>query len=424
MSYVIGLKCLRCGSDYPTEKMFEGCPKCKKGDDIANLFVDYDYDGIADIVSFDFLERRYPNVWKYRELLPVAEEGHMITLGEGHTPLLKSQRLGEKIGLENLYLKDESRNPTWSFKDRLCCVAIAKGLDFHVKVATMSSIGNHGASTAAYAARAGINSVIFTISTALETMLTQMQIYKAKVVPVTTSIGRRMLMSKCVKEFDWYPTGNYTEISATGNPYGVQGHKTIGFEICEQLGRRAPDKILMPTSFCEGFFGTWRGIQEFYQIGLIDSKPKMISVEPTAGGPLWNAVEKGLDYIEKVPLKPSVAMSIAGDFTSYQGLRTVLDSDGLAVQVTDDEIVEAQKMLASLEGVYAELASVATIAGVKKLRSEDKIEKDEEVVCVLTSSGLKDFKISGKYLPAIPSVEPDWDKFISFMKEQYGFRIE
>ena len=425
-SYATRLSCLRCGAEYHLGKMFEGCPKCNTDKIVANLEVDYDYEGVANVLNREALEKRVKerSVWKYKELLPVKAERYMLTLGEGNTPLIKCERLGDKIGIKNFYIKDESRNPTWSFKDRHSCVAISKGLEFGAKVVSISSSGNMGASVAAYAARAGLDCIVFIPSFATETTLTWLQVYGAKLVPVTTPEGRWVLESQCVREHDWFPVGTYTSPMATYNPYGVEGNKTIGYEICEQLNWEVPDKVFIPTSYGGCLWGTWKAFCEFKKMGLIEKEPMMISVEPAELGPLANAISKGLDYVERVPWKSTLAVSIGGNTSSYGALKTIRDSKGAAITVTDNEIMEMQKLLASTEGLYAEMASVAAIAGVKKLYEEGKVQADETVVCVLTSAGLKFPETMRMTLPDHPpAIEPDWIALKNLMKQRYNIII-
>jgi len=426
MSYALGLKCLKCETRYPLERMFEGCPKCRTDKTVSNLEVDYDYDRVSNVLDKETLRRRGKErgVWKYEELLPVKTAQYMFTLDEGNTPLVRCERLGEKIGIKNLHVKDETRNPTWSFKDRHSCTAIAKGLEFGAKVVTVSSYSNMGASTAAYAARVGLSCVVFVPSFVPESMLTWLQVYGAKVVPVTTPEGRWTLESKCARELGWYPVGTYTSPMATYNPYGVEGLKTIGYEICEQLDWKAPDKIFCPTSYGGNIWGTWKAFQEFKKMGLVEEEPTMISVEPAALGPIANAISEGLDYVETVPSKNSLAFSIAGTTSSYQALKTIRESKGRAVTVTDEELLEMQKLLASAEGIFGEVASVASLVGAKKLRERGEVQEDETVVCVLTSTGLKSLEAARKSLPGpFPAIEPNWNTFTSLMRQRYGMKL-
>jgi len=419
---IVGLKCLKCGAEYPLTKMFEGCPRCRTDKFASNLTVVYDYVVISKKISKELFQKRSRSmgIWRFKELLPIENEEYMVTLQEGNTPLIKCRNLGRILGLKNLYVKDESRNPTWSYKDRLCAAAISKGLECGARVATVATTGNHGGATAAYAAKAGMDCVIFTLPTVSDTMLALMQVYGAKVVPVTTAEGRWVLMKKCVEELGWYPTGTFTQPMPTGNPYGVQGYKTIAYEISEQLNYNAPNIVVVPTAYAEGLYGTWSGFKDFYQLGFIDSLPRMVAAE-TEMAPLANALNKGLEYVEKVPAKPSIALSIAGTISSYQGLVALRESGGLAQPVSDDEILEAQKMLAKYEGVFAEPASAASIAAVRKLMNEGKIDKDDVIVAVITSTGLKDIRPLA--LKRLPAIEPVWEDFKKFMKEHYNFQV-
>ena len=423
-----GLRCLKCGEEYPLLKMLEGCPKCRTDKAVSNLDVEYDYEKVKNVLSVKTLKKRKNGngLWKYRELLPVKRREYMVTLLEGNTPLIKCEHLSRKLGIKNLYIKDESRNPTWSFKDRHCCVAISKGLEFGAKFVSVSSYGNMGASTAAYSARAGIECVVFVPSFTPKNMLTWLQIYGAKVVPVTTSEGRWILERECFRKFDyWYSVGTITYPMPTYNPYGVEGNKTIAYEICEQMSWEPPDKVIVPTSYGGGIWGIWKGLKEFLMLDFIKEKPKMVSIETEILAPLAKAISKGLNHVEKVPPVSSVAFSIAGYVSSFQALEAIRESKGIALTVSERQIIEAQKLLASEEGIYGEMASVASVAGVKKLIEEGEIEKDETILCVLTSSGLKFQEVTAKFLPEQPkAIEPKWEEFVVFLNRHYGLQLD
>lgn len=408
--------------------MLEGCPKCRTDKAVANLDVEYDYERVKDVLSVKTLKKRKNGngLWKYRELLPVKRKEYMVTLHEGNTPLIKCERLSRKLGIKNLYIKDESRNPTWSFKDRHCCVAISKGLEFGAKFVSVSSYGNMGASTAAYSARAGIECVVFVPSFIPKNMLTWLQIYGAKVVPVITSEGRWTLERECLRKFDyWYSVGTITYPMPTYNPYGVEGNKTIAYEICEQMNWEPPDKVIVPTSYGGGIWGIWKGLKEFLMLDFIREKPKMVSVETEILAPLSKAISKGLNHVEKVPPVSSVAFSIAGYISSFQALEAIRESKGIALTVSERQIIEAQQLLASDEGIYGEMASVASVAGVKKLIEEGEIERDETVLCILTSTGLKFQDVTAKFLPRQPrAIEPKWEEFLAFLSRYYGLQLD
>jgi threonine synthase len=419
MSFLTGLRCLRCGAEYPAGKLFRGCAKCR-GDKVSNLTPTYDYDKIKQVFRKESLSERTPTMWRYREFLP-ADDENVVSIGEGMTPLVKCSSLGKKLGLGNLYVKNESCNPTWSYKDRLASSGVSMAVQFGAQVVTVSSSGNHGAATGAYAARAGLDCVIFTIAAFPMTMRTLMQSYGAKVVVAPNPRDRWTLMDACVEEFDWFPMGNFTDPAIGSNPYGVDGYKTIAFEICEQLGWRAPDKVVMPVAHGDGFYGCWKGFEEFFELGFIDSKPQMIAAE--AFGPLKNALAKDLDYVEKVPSGPTVCFSVGTDQAPYQALKTLLDSDGSAEVASDEEVMRMQLELAASEGIYGEASSVLTLAVVKELRDEGKIDENETVIAVLTSSGLKDPASTHKILPEIPVVQPNVDALRAGLAQAYGYTL-
>jgi len=326
-------------------------------------------------------------MWRYKEFLPPDEES-VVSMGEGMTPLTKCPSLGKRLGLKNLYVKNESTNPTWSFKDRLASSSVSMALQFGAKVMTASSSGNHGGATAAYAARAGLDCVIFTLEVFPETMRTFMKSYGAKVVAAASTRDRLRLVEACVEQFDWYSNGNFVYPPVGYEPYGVDGYKTIGFEICEQLGWRTPDKMVVPVGGGGGLYGSWRGFEEFFDLGLVDSKPQMIAAQ--VFGALKNALAKGLDYVEEVPGGSTVSLSARGTISTYQALKALLDSGGIAERASDEEIIEMQLELAETEGIYGEATGVLALAVVKKLRAEGKIHEDETVVAVVSSGGLKD----------------------------------
>jgi threonine synthase len=359
-------------------------------------------------------------MWRYKEFLP-PDEDHIVTLGEGMTPLVKCTNLGKKIGLSNLYVKDESRNPTWSFKDRLASSSISMAVQFGAGVVTASSSGNHGAATAAYAARAGLDSVIFTIQAFPMTMRTLMQAYGAKVVAAPTPRDRWKLQQACEDEFGWYSNHDVVYPTVGYDPYGQDGYKTIAYEICEQLGWRAPDKMVVPVGAGGSFFGSWRGFSEFRDLGFVDTTPQMIAAE--VFGPLKHALAKGLDHVEPVRGGSTVAFSVGMDFSTYQSLKVLLDSGGIAETASDEEITQMQLQLASIEGIYAEAAGVLPLAVIRKLREMGKIDEDETVVALVTSGGLKDPATTQEYLPDIPLVEPNLDALRKGLAEAYGYRL-
>src|SRR5438046_580688 len=311
---VVGLSCLRCRARFEEPRLFAGCPRCRAEGVAVNLSVEYDLSPLAGVTP-DTLGTTARGVWRFRALLPVRAT-HPVSLGEGATPLIHLEHLGRRLGLQHLYAKDESQNPTWSDKDRLCATAVTHAVETGARVITISSTGNHGASTAAYAARAGLPCVIFTLASVPETMKTLMQAYGAAVVACPTSESRWELMRQGIERFGWYPTSGFVTPPVGSNPWGVEGYKTIAYEVAEDLGWTAPDVVVVPSAYSDGLYGIWKGWTELQTLGLVKHAPRMIAAEPF--GPLAHALERGLQAPEPVEAPaPSVAFSIASGWRSW-----------------------------------------------------------------------------------------------------------
>jgi len=424
------LECLRCGAGFHDPWMFEGCPSCAEAGYNVNLSAVSPRDavkwrGFPQAKEHLGGEQAEESLWRYRGLLPVDPE-HITTLGEGLTPLLKLQSLGEKLGINSLYLKDEGRNPTWSYKDRFCSVAVSKARELGANVVTISTSGNHGAATAAYAAKAGLPCVVFTIPDVPNTMKTLMQVYGAYLVVVPTAQDRWTLMRQCIDQFGWYPASGYMNPPVGSNPWGIEGYKTIAYEIVEQLNGQPPEWVIVPTAYGDGLYGTWKGFKELKTLGAIDRLPKMVAAERF--GPLARTLElgldMGLDQVAEVPTSPSVAFSIANGISTYQALKALKESQGLAVTASDEEIMEMQKLLAESEGVYGEASSVIALNVAAKLRAQGQAGPDDVVVAVLTSSGLKDTGATAEILPSPPQITPELAQLCQALERTYGFRPE
>ncbi|MGH7400336.1 MAG: pyridoxal-phosphate dependent enzyme [Candidatus Rokuibacteriota bacterium] len=413
------LECLRCHAVYDDQRLFTGCPRCARQSVNVNLTVKLalDADGPVTPESFPAAPR---SLWRFRRLLPLPD-ARPVSLGEGATPLVHLERLGRRLGLPRLYAKDESQNPTWSYKDRLCSLAVTHAVATGARVITIASTGNHGASTAAYAARAGLPCVIFTLASVPDTMKTLMQAYGAAVVACSTSEERWTLMREGIERGGWYPTSGWVVPPIGSNPFGVEGYKTIAYEIAEDLGWTAPDVVAVPSCYSDGLFGIWKGWAELKSLGLVKTRPRMLAAEPF--GPLAHALDRKLDAPEKVAAGSSVAFSIASPYGTYQGLTALRDSDGLGVPITDEGIFEAQRALASEEGLYVEPSAVVGLTAVMQLTRGRKLEGDQVVVVVLTSGGLKDYGASRAWLPAVPSAGRDFAETLAVLEESYGLGL-
>jgi threonine synthase len=401
--------------------MFAGCPQCRAQGVAVNLTVEYDLAPLAGITPTSFAPGA-GGMWRFRDLLPLRT-GRPVTLGEGGTPLVHLERLGARLGLSRLFAKDESRNPTWSYKDRLCSTAVSHAVAIGARVITISSTGNHGASTAAYAARVGLPCVIFTTSSVPETMKTLMQAYGAAVVECPTSEARWALMRQGVERLGWYPTSGFVTPPVGSNPWGIEGYKTIAYEIAESLDWTAPDTVVVPSAYSDGLYGVWKGWAELRELGLVKSAPRMIAAEPF--GPLAHALERGLAAPEMVAApSPSVAFSIASRYGTWQGLAALKDSGGAGVRATDEGIFEAQRALAREEGLYVEPSSATAITAVMQLVNRRAIDPDSTIVVVLTSGGLKDPGASRTWLPIVPAADADFDRVLTTLRNAYGLALD
>ncbi|MDE3075380.1 MAG: threonine synthase [Chloroflexota bacterium] len=414
-TFLTHLECWRCGRTFPPEKRFTGCPECARTKP-SNLFCQYDLDAIGRTFHPGLLAARPPTLWRYKEFLP-AGEGHIVSMGEGMTPLIHCPRLGQRMGLRNLYVKDDSRNPTWSFKDRMAASGAAMALDFGCTVLTAASSGNGGAATSAYAARAGIEAVIFTTPQFPMTMRAFMQAYGTKIVATPTAADRWKMVLEGVLEHDWFPIQNMMTPPVGANPYALEGNKTFAFEVCEQMSWRVPDWVISPCGSGDSLTGAWLGFNQFHRLGYVDRVPRMAAAETY--GVLMHALETGADHTEAVEPKPSVAISTATANSAYQCLRTIRDSKGTAMTATNDEIMAAQLSLAACEGIWAEPSSALTIAAIQHLVQRGDIREDDVVVAWLTSGGLKDPEVMKHYLPDIPLIEPTWEALERTLRDTY-----
>src|SRR6185436_6508096 len=331
-SAVTELECLRCHAVYDDQRLFTGCPRCAAGSINVNLTVRAPAAAARGPLTPEWFPAAPRSLWRFRRLLPLPD-AEPVSLGEGATPLIPLERLGRRLGLPQLFAKDESQNPTWSYKDRLCSLAVTHAVATGARVITISSTGNHGASTAAYAARAGLPCVIFTLASVPETMKTLMQAYGAAVVACPTSESRWDLMRQGIERFGWYPTSGFIAPPVGSNPWGVEGYKTIAYEIAEDLGWAAPDVVVVPSAYSDGLYGIWKGWTELQALGLVKHAPRMIAAEPF--GPLAHALERELAAPEMVAAPaPSVAFSIASRYGTWQGLAALRESGGAGVRLT------------------------------------------------------------------------------------------
>jgi len=405
------MKCARCGKEYsPDEKV---C-MCLNGDE-GRLDIYYDYSELAERLNKKMLINRAPSVWKYREFLPVKRKRNIITLSEGGTHLLKADNLAKKIGLRSLYLKDETRNPTGSFKDRSMTVGVSKALEFGAKTVVTASSGNAAASLAAYSAKAGLKCFAFVLEFASFAKIAQIHLYEANVIRVRTIEEGKdptvQMLRMVVEKYGWYPCPSFGPF----NPYQVEGPKTMSYEIIEQLNWSLPDWVIIPVGSACLLTGVWKGFADFYKIGFIDSLPKLAAIQSTGCAPLVRAFKEGKGPYKIEPWKrPHTIAGGLADVLPWDGdfALDALRNGGTAEAVSDEEILKAQKLLAFAEGIFAEPSGAAPLAGLIRLVDEGVVGRDETVVVLITGRGLKDpeavmktFKGASIIKPSIEELE-------------------
>ena len=349
--------------------------------------VHYDLRGAAKTLLFDRMASREPTLWRYREVLPVTRDSSVICLGEGFTPLIHARRLGKKLGLPNLYLKDESRNPTGSFKARGLAVAVSMANELGIRKLAMPSAGNAGGALAAYAAQAGMEAVIYMPEETPAANRVECVLLGAKVALVPGSIrdcGR--VMREQLKGVEWF------DVSTLREPYRLEGKKTMAYEVVEQLGGRVPQAMIYPTGGGTGLIGMWKAFREMEELSWTGgSKPRMFSVQAQGCAPIVRAFAKGSDRAEEWANPQTIASglrvpSAIGDFMM---LRVLRESRGAALAVSDSEMLAAVRELAETEGLLTAPEGGATLAALKRLLWDGFLAGHESIVLFLTASGYK-----------------------------------
>lgn len=416
--YARGLLCLRCRKPFQGGWPFEGCPSCRTDRIAVNLTVDYHYDRLRHELDWASLSWGVKSLWRYKPLLPV--QGPEISLNEGLTPLVEAPRLAARWQIGRLLVKDESRNPTASFKDRMASVVVSRAVQEGATVVALASSGNGGAALAAYAARAGIRCVILALAHSPRTMLAQIASYGASIVAFEHPRDRWTLMAEGVRRFGWYPAGNYVFPPVGSNPYGIEGYKTIAYEIFEELGG-TPDYVVVPTCYADGLWGITKGFLELVDLGISARTPRMVAAE--VFGSLRSSLAAGSDTAIEVPTERSLAISIATGISTYQGIAALRTTGGEAISIYDRDMLQARQELAESEGMLAEVSSAASLAAARRLGADGKL-RDSTVVCVVTSSGLKDTELVSPEHIEIPTLpKADMATMSQVLKERYGLEV-
>jgi threonine synthase len=367
--------CISCGAEYDNQEIIYTCRECG-----SILEVE-----CQPRVSRDIFECRRSTMWKYKEFMPV-DHSLIVSLEEGGTPFCRCQKLGDDLGVE-LYVKVEGSNPTGSFKDRGMSVGITKARELGVDTVGCASTGNTSASLAAYAARAGLRCVVLLPSGKVALgKLAQAMFHGAEVISVRGNFDEALeAVTALALEGQLYLLNSV-------NPFRLEGQKSIGFEIVDDLGWKSPDRIILPVGNAGNISAIWKGITEFKEAGFISDLPRMTGIQAEGAAPIAQAVEQGREDIVPVenPETVATAIRIGAPVSAKKALRAIYESDGMAETVSDEEILEAQKLLARREGIGVEPASAASIAGLRKLVESGQIDKGEQIVCIVTGHLLKD----------------------------------
>jgi threonine synthase len=376
-------KCINCGSEYSIDEIVYFCKKC--GD---LLEIKYKRSELAGALKKSQWRDAPLSVWRYRDFMPISDPSKIVSLNEGGTGLHLCQRLAKHLGIRQLYVKNEGENPTGSFKDRGMTVGVTKAVELRVKSVICASTGNTSASLAAYAAKAGLQCAVLIPSGKIAYgKLSQAMIYGAKVIQVRGNFDQALdvVLKLSEKHRNIYLLNSI-------NPFRIEGQKSLGYEICDQLNQEAPDRIVVPVGNAGNISAIWKGFTEFRELGVVKSLPKMTGIQAAGSAPIAQAIKNGMDTIVPVaaPETVATAIRIGAPVSWKKAMNAIRESHGTAETVTDAEILDAQKTLARVEGLFVEPASASSIAGLKKLRENGEIDKDERVVCVTTGHGLKD----------------------------------
>ena len=382
-SYLAYLECSGCGKEFPHNKIHTFCPVCQ-----SPLLSVYDLGKVRQEVDRDEVSSRAKGMWRWSELLPVLEKKNQVFLGEGDTPLLSLPRLGGELGLTKLYVKDESSNPTGSFKARGLSAAISKAKELGVQKVIIPTAGNAGGAMAAYAARAGLKAHIFMPKDTPYANVQESRMAGAEVILVDGLISDAAgLAGEKARDEGWFDVSTFKE------PYRVEGKKVMGYELAEAFGWTLPDVIVYPTGGGTGLVGMWKAFAELEQLGWLENskRPRMVSVQADGCAPVVQAFQMkatSCDFWQNAHTLAS-GLRVPKSFADRLILQDIYESEGCAVAVSDEEIVESQKQLATREGIFAAPEGAATLAALRKLIDQKWLDPGEKIVVFNTGSGLK-----------------------------------
>ncbi len=381
MKNVISAVCVKCGAEFEADPNVTTCKRCG-----GILDIKYDYEWIKSQVSVkDMADRHENSMWRYREFLPVQGDSKVPKLRVGWSPFYQSERLAEKLGIAKLYIKDDGINPTASLKDRASAMAVVKAEEAGASIIACSSTGNAASSLAGNAAAAGFKTYIFVPERAPKGKVAQLMMFGANVISVKGSYEDTFRLSaEAIDRWGWYNR------NAAINPYLMEGKKTVSLEIAEQLNWKMTDYVAISVGDGCTIGGVWKGFKDLYAAGFIDKLPRLISVQAEGCCPINRAIAEGKGWhpMEENTIADSIAVGVPRN--PDKALNAIRESNGVVVNVSDQEILDAMKLLGTICGVFAEPAGATGTAGVKKAIEQSLIPHDATIVTVVTGNGLKD----------------------------------
>jgi len=411
VGFIKGLKCRECGREYEVNPVYV-CEFC-----FGPLEVIYDYEGIRNVLTREKIESRPKNIWRYKELLPVEGEPDNA-LDTGFTPLVRADNLARAIGVRELYIKDDTvAHPTLSFKDRVVAVALARAGEFGFDTVACASTGNLAHSVSAHGAKAGFKRFIFIPASLEKSKIIASLVYEPNLIAVNGNYDDvNRLCSEIANKYNW------AFVNINIRPFYAEGSKTHGFEIVEQLGWRTPDVVVVPCASGSLMTKIWKSFKEMKEVGLIEEvHTRVYAAQATGCSPIVTAIKQGIDVIR--PVKPNTiakSLAIGNPADGYYATRVVSESGGYGEDVSDEEIIEAIKMLARTEGIFAETAGGVTLGSAIKLIRTGHIKEDDTVVLCITGNGLKTQEaLSGQTIEP-HYIEPNLESFEKVLRQIEG----
>ncbi|MDI6800636.1 MAG: threonine synthase [Thermodesulfovibrionales bacterium] len=408
MGYVNGLKCRECGREYPVDPIYV-CEFC-----FGPLEAVYDYKNIKRVLTRKSIEKREKNLWRYKELLPIDGEPQ-VGLKSGFTPLIKADNLAKVLGIKELYIKDDTvAHPTLSFKDRVVAVAFTKAKEFGFDTVACASTGNLAHSVSAQGAKAGFKRFVFIPATLEQSKIVASLVYEPNLIAVDGNYDEvNRLCSEIANKYKW------AFVNINIRPFYAEGSKTMGFEITEQLGWESPDNVVVPCASGSLLTKVWKAFKEFKEIGILkELKTKVFAAQATGCSPISAAIKSGTDVIK--PVKPDTvakSLAIGNPADGFYATQVVRETGGYGEDVSDDEIIEAMKLLAKTEGIFAETAGGVTIATTIKLIEQGKIGGNETTVACITGNGLKTQEALLGHTAEVHHIKPNMNAFEEILEK-------